>query len=48
MERRGFIRVIGGGVITAASAGLAGCGSRMPEAAIEAWQGPGPQLDVRR
>ncbi len=48
MERRGFIRVIGGGVITAASGGLAGCSSRMPDAAIEAWQGPTPQLDVRR
>ncbi|MFI4931730.1 MAG: twin-arginine translocation pathway signal protein, partial [Burkholderiales bacterium] len=48
MERRGFIRVIGGGVITAASSGLAGCSSRMPDAAIEAWLGPTPQLDVRR
>ena len=48
MERRGFIRVIGGGVITAASGSLAGCSSRMPDAAIEAWQGPTPQLDVRR
>jgi hypothetical protein len=48
MERRGFIRVIGGGVVTAASSGLAGCGSRIPDSAIEAWRGPTPQLDVRR
>jgi hypothetical protein len=48
MERRGFIRVMGGGVIMAASSGLSGCGSRIPEVAIEAWQGPGPQSDVRR
>jgi hypothetical protein len=48
MERRGFIRVIGGGVITAASSGLVGCSSRIPEVAIEAWQGPRPQSDVRR
>jgi hypothetical protein len=47
MERRGFIRVTGGGVITAASSGLAGCSSRIPDAAIEAWLGPTSQLDVR-
>lgn len=32
----------------AASAGLSGCSSRMPAAAIEAWQGPAPQADTRR
>jgi hypothetical protein len=48
MKRRVFIRVIGAGVITAASSGLAGCSSRIPDAAIEAWRGPTPQLDVRR
>ena len=48
MERRGFIRVIGAGAITSASSGLAGCSSRIPEEAIEAWRGPAPQLDVRR
>jgi len=48
MKRRGFVRVMGGGVIAAASNGLAGCSSRVPEAAIEAWLGPAPQLDVRR
>jgi hypothetical protein len=48
MERRDFIRVSGGGVILAASAGLAGCSPQMPAAAIEAWKGPGPETDVRR
>jgi hypothetical protein len=49
MRRRDFIRVTGDGVIAAAaSAGLAGCSSRMPAEAIEAWSGPAPQADVRR
>ncbi len=48
MERRRFIRVIGGGVILAASAGLVGCSPSMPAAAIEAWKGPGQESDVRR
>jgi hypothetical protein len=46
MDRRNFIRIVGGGVVL--TAGLSGCSSRMPAAAIEAWQGPGPQADVRR
>jgi len=48
MERRDFIRVTGGGVITAASAGLVGCSQGMPAGAIEAWKGPGAETDVRR
>jgi hypothetical protein len=48
MERRNFIRVMGGGVIMAASAGLVGCSQKMPAGAIEAWKGPGPETDVRR
>jgi hypothetical protein len=46
MDRRNFIRIVGGGVVLAA--GLYGCSSRMPAAAIEAWQGPAPQADARR
>jgi len=46
MDRRNFIRIVGGGVVL--TAGLSGCSSRMPAAAIEAWQGPAPQADVRR
>jgi hypothetical protein len=48
MERRHFIRVAGGGAIAAASAGMVACSPRMPASAIEAWQGPAPQADVRR
>jgi hypothetical protein len=48
MERRDFIRVTGGGVVVAATTGLAGCSPAMPPGAIAAWQGPGPETDVRR
>jgi hypothetical protein len=54
MQRRNFIRVIGGGTIAAAtfttSAALSGCAASgaYPDAAIEAWQGPGNEADPRR
>lgn len=48
MERRTFVRIVGAGVVFAASAGVSGCSSRMPAEAIEAWQGPAPQADPRR
>lgn len=49
MNRRNCIRVLGGGVVLAATAGtVAGCSSEMPPEAIAAWQGPGQQADVRR
>jgi hypothetical protein len=53
MQRRNFIRVIGGGTIAAATvttAALSGCASSgaYPDAAIEAWQGPGNETDPRR
>ena len=51
MQRRNFIRITGGGTIAAATvstAGLAGCSPGMPPEAIEAWQGPAPDGDVRR
>ena len=42
MERRLFIRLLGGGVVTAATAGtLSGCSSDLPAAALAAWSGPG-------
>ena len=44
MQRRNFIRVLGGGVILAA----AGCSPAMPEDAIAAWRGPGNEPDLRR
>jgi hypothetical protein len=53
MQRRNFIRVIGGGTIAAATvttATLSGCAASgaYPDAAIEAWQGPGNETDPRR
>ncbi len=49
MDRRRFIRLAGGGVIAATGATtLTGCSSALPPEAIEAWQGPGEQADVRR
>jgi hypothetical protein len=46
MDRRRFIRVAGGGIVLAA--GVAGCSSALPPEAIAAWQGPGPETDLRR
>jgi hypothetical protein len=48
MNRRTFIRVIGGGVIFSATAGLAACSREMPPEAIAAWQGPKTETDVRK
>ncbi len=48
MERRQFIRVLGGGVVMAAAAGSAGCSSTAyPPEAISAWQGPATESDMR-
>ncbi len=47
MQRRNLIRIAGGGTILAATFGsalLAGCGSGMPGEAVQAWQGPGPDV----
>lgn len=49
MNRRSFLRIAGGGVITAATATtVAGCSSALPDAAVAAWRGPGDEPDVRR
>jgi len=54
MERRKFIRLVGGGTVAAATlgaTGLVGCTPAMPPEAIEAWNGPGAALssgDVRQ
>jgi len=48
MDRRAFIRVVGGGVITAAGVSVAGCSTGVPAAAVAAWQGPGDEPDLRR
>jgi hypothetical protein len=48
MQRRNFIRVLGGGVIVAAGAAGVGCSSAVPPEAILPWQGPKAETDVRR
>jgi hypothetical protein len=53
MQRRNFIRIVGGGTIAAATvtaSTLSGCASTgaYPDAAIEAWQGPGNETDPHR
>lgn len=48
MQRRNVLRILGGGVVAAATAPLAGCSTALPPAAIAAWQGPGNETDVRR
>ena len=48
MQRRHFIRVLGGGVVVAAGATSSGCSSAVPPEAIASWQGPGAEPDLRR
>lgn len=45
MNRRFLLRIAGGGVIAAATAG---CSSALPESALAAWRGPGDEPDARR
>ncbi len=47
MDRRRFIRVVGGGAVLAATA--TGCSTALPPAAVQAWQGPPEDTaDLRR
>lgn len=51
MERRHFMRVLGGAAVLAAVPALPGCSSTLPAEAVAAWQGPAPVPpggDVRR
>ena len=48
MQRRQFIRLVGGGVVAAATASLAACSKALPSEAIAAWNGPGTEPDLRR
>ena len=48
MDRRLFIRLVGGGTVAAATASITGCSSAIPPEAISAWQGPGSEPDLRR
>ena len=48
MQRRHFIRITGGGVVLAATAGLAACDASLPPEALQAWSPPAEGGDVRR
>ena len=48
IDRRNFIRGSGAGLILAAAAASTACSQKMPAAAIEAWNGPPEQADIRR
>jgi len=48
MHRRAFVRLVGGGVVAAATLPLTACDSGYPAEALAAWQGPGEQSDLRR
>jgi hypothetical protein len=49
MQRRGFMRLVGGGTVAAAlGASVAACSSDFPAAAVAAWDGPRPDADVAR
>ena len=48
MDRRTFIRIIGGGIVFSATMGLTACSRKMPPEAIAAWKGPSPESDIRK
>jgi nitroreductase len=48
MQRRNFIQLVGGGVVSAALVPLVGCSAQFPEAATQAWRGAPEGNDVRR
>ncbi len=48
MDRRNFIRLVGGGAVAAASSALPGCSSTYPSEAVAAWRGPAGDADLRR
>ena len=48
INRRAFVRLVGGGAFAAAVPALGGCASDDPAQAVAAWAGPGDEPDVRR
>ena len=48
MQRRSFMRLVGGGTVAAATVSLAGCSTDFPAEALAAWRGPGNEPDLRR
>lgn len=47
-SRRSFIRLVGGGVVLAATGTLAGCSGELPEAAVQPWRSADREADMRR
>ncbi len=48
MDRRSFIRLVGGGAVAMAGGSLAGCSGDYPKVAVAPWAGPEATDDVRR
>jgi hypothetical protein len=48
MDRRAFVRLVGGGAVIAAALSETGCSSAYPPDAVAAWKGPGSEPDPRR
>lgn len=48
MNRRSFIRLVGGGIVLAGLPSQSGCSNSIPADAIAPWQGPTDESDVRR
>lgn len=48
MQRRHFIRLMGGGFVAAATLASTGCSTDYPAEAVVAWNGPGNEADARR
>ena len=48
LQRRGFLRILGGSALAAGTPLLAGCSAEYPAEAVAAWRGPDPAADLRR
>jgi hypothetical protein len=48
MNRRSFIRLVGGGMVLGAASGLVGCSAQLPDIAIAPWKGPTAEAEPRR
>ncbi len=48
MQRRNFIRLVGGGAVVSSLASLTACSDALPAEAVAPWQGPGSEPDIRR
>ena len=47
MDRRAFVRLVGGGSVVAAGMAVAGCSGDFPPRAVAAWAGPGAAEEAR-